>query len=388
MNTIFDSAFLIATGLLLTGCISLKAASVPSAYRVYFGTSTKQEGLSGIYMSLLNMQTGQLSAAVRVTETVKPGFITIHPNGRYIYSTREEGRPDAENTGTVSAFRISEPDGALFNINTLPSEGAGPCHVSIDPSGKNVLAANYTGASCAVLPIQSDGLLRPATSVQKHTGSSVHPKRQTKAYTHSINCDLAGQFALVADLGIDRIMIYRFDADKGSLIPNDPPFVKTRPGGGPRHLTFHPSGRFVYVNFELGNEVSVFQYDSGKGVLNCIQTISTLPDGFTGENTTSEIQTTPDGRFLYVANRGHNSLAVFAVDPATGKLTSLGHEPTRGNIPRHFRIDPTGSYLIAVNATSGDAAVFRINRTTGLLEFTGSQIQLPSPSCVQFLAVP
>jgi 6-phosphogluconolactonase len=388
MNTIFDSAFLLATGLLLTGCISLKAAAAPSAYRVYFGTSTKQEGLSGIYMSLLNMQTGQLSAAVRVTKTVKPGFITIHPNGRYIYSTSEEGRPDAENTGTVSAFRISEPDGALFNINTLPSEGAGPCHVSIDPSGKNVLAANYTGASCAVLPIQSDGSLASATAIQKNTGSSIHPKRQTKAYTHSINCDPAGHFAMVADLGIDQIMLYRFDADKGSLTPNDPPFVKTEPGGGPRHLTFHPSGQFAYVNFELSNKVTVFQYDAKKGQLTGIQTVSTLPDGFTGENTTSEIQTTPDGRFLYVANRGHNSLAVFAIDSATGKLTSLGHEPTRGNIPRHFRIDPTGSYLIAVNATSGDAAVFRINRTTGLLEFTGSQIQLPSPSCVQFLAVP
>lgn len=388
MNTIFDASFLLATRILLTGCISLKAASAPSAYRVYFGTSTKQEGLSGIYLSLLNMQTGQLSAAVRVTETIKPGFITIHLNGRYIYSTSEEGCPDAENTGTVSAFRISEPDGALFNINTMPSEGAGPCHVSIDPSGKNVLVANYIGASCAVLPVQSDGLLTSAASVQKYTGSSIHPKRQTKAYSHSINCDPAGHFALVADLGIDRIMIYRFDTDKGSLVPNDPPFVKTEPGGGPRHLTFHPSGRFAYVNFELSNKVSVFQYDAGKGTLSCLQTVSTLPDGFTGENTTSEIQTTPDGCFLYVANRGHNSLAIFAIDPATGKLTPLGHEPTRGNIPRHFRIDPTGTYLIAVNANSGNAVVFKINRTTGLLEFTGSQIHLTSPSCVQFLAIP
>jgi 6-phosphogluconolactonase len=388
MNTIFDSSFLLATGLLLTGCISLKATASPSTYRVYFGTSTKQEGLSGIYMSLLNTQTGQLSAAVRVSETIKSGFITIHPDGVHLYSSSEEAPIAGENTGTVSAFRISEPNGALLNISTLPSEGAGPCHVSIDPSGKNLLVANYTGASCAVLPILPDGSLAPATSIQRHTGSSIHPKRQTKAYTHSINCDPAGQFTMVADLGTDKIMIYRFDATKGSLTPNDPPFVKTEPGGGPRHLTFHPSGQFAYVNFELSNKVTVFQYDANKGVLTGIQTVSTLPAGFSGENTTSEIQTTPDGRFLYVANRGHNSLAVFAIDPVTGQLTSLGHEPTRGDIPRHFRIDPAGNYLITVNAKSGNAVVFKINRATGQLEFTGSQIQLPSPSCVQFLAIP
>lgn len=355
-------------------------ASATDTYRIYFGTQAKQDA-SGIYMALLDMKTGQLGKAVRVSPINGAGFIAIHPDGRHLYSV-------SESTGLASAFKILEPDGTLTDINSQLSGGAGPCYVSIDPTGKNLLVANYRGGSCSVLPIQPDGSLAPATSVQKHTGSGPNPKRQATAFTHSINCDAAGRFAFAADLGIDKIMIYRLAADAGTLTPNNPPFIAMEPGGGPRHFTFHPSGKFAYANLELSNKVIVFEYDAEHGKLTEIQTITTLPGGYDKESTVSEIRATPDGRFLYVANRGHNSLAIFSVDAATGKLTPLGHEPVRGENPRNFNIDPTGTWLIAVNAKPGNAVVFRINRKTGLLEFTGSETEVPNPGCVRFLAAP
>ncbi len=332
-------------------------------------------------MADLDMRTGQLGQAVRVSNAVSAAFLALHPDGRHIYST-------GESKGTVNAFSLSEADGTLTIINTQPSGGTGPCYVSIDPAGKNLLVANYSGGSCSVLPIQPDGSLAPPSSVQQHTGSSVHPKRQTKAYTHSINCDPAGRFAMAVDLGMDKIMIYRFDAASGTLTPNDPPFTATEPGGGPRHFTFHPSGKFAYANLEIVNKVVAFRYDANKGTLTEIQSIATIPVGFDETKTTSEILTSPDGRFLYVGNRGDDSLTIFAIDAATGKLTLLGRESTRGKIPRAFRIDPTGTYLIAANQNSGNVTVFRINRKTGQLEFTGSTIEVPSPTCVQFIAAP
>jgi 6-phosphogluconolactonase len=325
---------------------------------------------------------------VHVSQAAGTGFLAIHPDGRHLYSTGENREFDGVQTGAVNAFRVEEPDGALTLLNTRSSGGVAACFVSLDPSGKNLLVANYLGGSCAVLPIQADGSIAPPSSVQKHTGSSIHPKRQTAAFTHSIHCDPAGRLAIVADLGMDKIMLYRFDASAGSLQPNDPPFLATEPGGGPRHLAFHPSGKFVYADLELSNKVLVFPYDAERGLLPPVQTISTLPAGFEAESTASEILPTPDGRFLYVANRGHNSLAIFAIDAATGQLTLRGHESTRGDIPRNFTIDPTGTYLIATNAKPGNAVVFRINRETGLLAFTGSEIKVPNPGCVRLVAAP
>jgi 6-phosphogluconolactonase len=386
MKTTMPCTAVLSTAL-LAGCVSSTAVPAPETYRVYFGTQAKQDA-AGIYMALLDMKTGQLGKTVRVSNAAGTGFLAIHPDGQHLYSTGANGVSGGTNTGSVLAFRIVEPEGTLTNINMRISGGLLACHVSIDPTGRNLLVANYLGGSCAVLPIQRDGALAPISSLQQHTGSGPNPKRQTAAFTHSINCDPSGHFAIVADLGIDKIMTYRFDAADGTLTPNDPPFIATEPGGGPRHFTFHPSGKFAYADLELSNKVVVFQYDDKWGGLTEIQTISTLPDGFSRESTASEILTTPDGRFLYVANRGHNSLAIFAIDSATGKLTPLGHEPVRGENPRNFNIDPTGTFLIAVNAKPGNAVVFRINRETGLLEFTGSEIEVPNPGCVRFLAAP
>ena len=369
---------------ILSGCAAPKP---PETVRVYFGTSAKQEQ-RGIYMATLDMQTGCLSDAIRVSKAERPGFIAIHPDGKHLYATGAGADFEGRSPGAVSAFQIMEPSGMLADINTQPSGGTGPCHVSIDPSGKNLLVANYRGASCSVLPIQSDGSLAPPSSTRQHSGSSIDPARQTSAFVHSINTSPDGCFAIVADLGIDKLVVYRFDADAGILEPNDPPFTATEPGGGPRHLAFHPSGNFAYANLEMGNRVSAFTYDAQRGILAEIQTLDTLPEGFAGENTTAEIATSADGRFLYVSNRGHDSIAIFGIDAKTGRLTALGHESVHGQIPRNFRIDPTGTYLLAANQKTGNVAVFRIDRETGQLEFTGSEIEVPSPICVRFPAAP
>ncbi|MBC8207097.1 MAG: lactonase family protein [Kiritimatiellales bacterium] len=356
------------------------AAPMPDTYRVYFGT-TAGGGERGIYMALFDTQTGQLGEAAHVSNSVRPGFIVIHPDGKHLYATEATGSAPAGESGAVSAYRI-EADGMLTDLNTQPSGGEGPCYISIDPTGKQLLVANYGSGSCAVLPILPDGTLGDPTAIRRHSGSGPNPERQEAAHTHSFNCDPSGQFALAADLGIDTILIYHLS--NGTLAPNIPSVIQTAPGAGPRHLTFSPNGKFVYTSMELNGTVSAYAYKAG--ALTEIQTLPTLPTNFDGYNTVSEVRLTPDGRFLYVGNRGHESLAVFGVDLETGKLTALGHEPTRGNHPRHFNIDPTGQFLIAANLYSNNAVVFRINQETGQLEFTGSEITVPAATCVQFFS--
>ena len=363
----------------LAATIITNAVPASGAFRVYFGTQAKGEQC-GIYMALFDTQAGTLGEAIRVSDSVRPGFIVIHPDGKHLYATEATGSAPAGESGFVSAYRI-EADGMLTDLNTQPSGGLGPCHISLDPAGKYLLVANYRGGSCAVLPILPNRTLGQPTSIRRHSGSGPNLKRQEKAHAHSFTCDPSGQFALAADLGLDQILIYRLKS--GSLTPADPPFALTAPGAGPRHLTFDASGRFVYACMELNGTVSVYAYESG--TLREIQTLPTLPDDFSGANTTSEVCLTPDGRFLYVGNRGHESLAIFEVSTETGKLTALGHEPTRGKHPRHFNIDPTGQFLIAANAHTDNVVVFRIDKETGQLEFTGSEIRVPAATCIQFL---
>ena len=380
---IFGTATLASS--ILSGCTT---TAEPELCRVYFGTSAQQEQC-GIYASTLDMKTGTLSEAIRVSKASQPGFIAIHPDGKHLYATGPGSSAEERNKGAVSSYQIEEPNGMLTDLNTQPSGGAHPCHVSIDSSGENLLVANYTGGTCSVLPIQTDGSLAPPSSTQLHRGgSNVHPTRQKKAFAHSINLSPDGHFAFVADLGADKIMIYRFDSDSGILEPNQPPFVKTEPGGGPRHFTFHPSGHFAYTNLELSNKVVAYEYDVKHGGLVEIQTIPTLPEEFDGMNTTAELAITPDGRFLYVSNRGHDSIAIFGINSEVGTLTPLGYESVRGQTPRNFCIDPTGAYLVVANQDSENVVVFKINQTTGLLQFTGSDIKVPKPICVRFLAMP
>ena len=284
--------------------------------------------------------------------------------------------------------RIEPADGTLRLLNQQSSVGSGPCHLSVDRTGKNVLVANYGSGSVACLPIQADGSLNAATSFLQHQGKSVDSSRQAGPHAHSINLDLANRFAIVADLGLDRVFVYKLDADKGTLTPHEPAFAAVAPGSGPRHFAFHPGGQFGYVINEMANTVTAFAYDADRGILTEIQTISTLPPSFHGNTSCAEVQFHPSGKFLYGSNRGHDSIAIFNVDRTTGKLTAAGHQPTLGKNPRNFALDPTGTYLLAENQDSDSIVVFRIDQTTGGLTQVGEPLRIPMPVCIRMIPKP
>ena len=352
--------------------------------RVYIGTYTRGES-KGIYLCRLDMKSGELSTPVLAGETANPSFLAIHPSGEYLYAVGELGQFGGKRSGAVSAFRVDRQTGTLDLLNQQPSGGAGACHLVVAGTGKNVLVANYGGGSIAVLPIRDDGRLKEATAFVQHEGSSVNPRRQRGPHAHSINVDPANRFVFVADLGLDKVLVYRLDATKGTLAPNDPAWASVKPGAGPRHFAFHPSGRSAYVINELQSTVTAFAYDAQQGILSEQQTISTLPSGFTENNSTAEVQVHPSGKFLYGSNRGHDSIAVFSIDAATGRLTPVEHESTQGKTPRNFGIDPTGTFLLAANQNSHTIVVFRIDQVTGALTPTGRKVEVPSPVCVKMI---
>jgi 6-phosphogluconolactonase len=283
----------------------------------------------------------------------------------------------------VSAFAIDPATGALTFLNRRPSEGAAPCHVVVDKEGRNAIVSNYWGGTVAVLPIGSDGRLGLATSVARHEGRGVKPQ-QANPHPHSASLDAANRFAFVADLGIDTVVAYRFDAAKGTLVRHDAGSASLPAGAGPRHLAFHPRGRHAYVIDELDSTITRLDHDAGSGALKAAERASTLPAGHAGKNSTAEVAVHPDGRLLFGSNRGHDSIAIFTIDPSTGALTAAGHQPAGGRNPRHFAIDPTGAYLLAAHQDSDTIAVFRIDRATGRLEPVGTPARVPRPVCVRF----
>jgi len=358
--------------------------SMEHAMTVYFGTYTRGAS-EGIYTSQLDLETGRLAPPRLAAETVNPSFLAVDPTGHFLYAVNSISNFNGTKSGAVSAFAIDATTNKLTPLNQQSSGGTGPCHLVVDQSGRNVLVANYSSGSVEVISIHPDGTLGEPSSFVQHHGSSVNPKRQQGPHAHSIYLDAANQFAMTADLGLDKLLVYRFDAVKGRLSPNVPPSVAVAPGSGPRHMAFHPNGRFAYVINEMGSTVTAFQYQSPAGVLETSQTITTLPKDFQGENTTAEIAIHPNGRFLYGSNRGHDSIAIFAVDSATGRLTLLGHQSTQGKTPRNFGIDPTGTFLLAANQGSDNVVVLQIDAQTGMLVPTGHSIAISSPVCVTFL---
>ncbi|HPU32920.1 MAG TPA: lactonase family protein [Phycisphaerae bacterium] len=357
-------------------------ATAPAEWLVYVGTYTGAKS-KGIYLFRLQAATGVLQSEGLAGEVENPAFLAVDARRNRLYAAGELASFRGKKSGAVSAFAIDPRSGRLKLLSQQVSGGSGACHISLDQAHKQLLVANYSSGTVAAVPLLPQDELGEPYSVQHH-GSGPNARRQESPHAHSINPDPAGRFALAVDLGADKVFIYRL-GDAQALVPHDPPAVSLPPGSGPRHLAFHPGGRFVYINHELNSAVTAFKYDADRGLLREIASFPTLPPGVTQENYTAEVQVHPSGRFLYVSNRGHDSLAVFAIDAATGRLTPIGHEPTQGSFPRHFCIDPTGTWLLVTNQRSDSIVVFRIDPQTGQLRPTGVRAEAPSPVCIRFL---
>jgi 6-phosphogluconolactonase len=367
---------------------SVAAASPASKekYFVYVGTYTAEGSSSkGIYAYRYDPSASTLTPIGLVAESTNPSFLAVHPNHRFLYAVNETGDYKGQKSGAITAFSIDHRTGKLTQLNQVASGGADPCYITVDKTGKYVLVANYTGGSISAFPVLADGRLGDGSAFIQHTGHGTNPKRQEGPHAHSIDLSPDNRFAIVDDLGLDETLVYKFDSAKGSLTLNDPPFAKAAPGAGPRHFAFHPNGKFGYVLDEMGSTVSAFSYDDAGGVLHPLQTISSLPKGFAGQNDAAEIEVHPAGKFLYASNRGHDSIAVFAIDQKQGTLTPIEYVPTKGASPRNFAIDPTGKLILAENEKSDNVVVFRIDPQTGCLTPTGKVLDISQPVCVKFV---
>ncbi len=371
-----------ATGMLGASFLRSSLWSNPTRQQIlYVGTYTTGKS-EGIYLYRMDETSGELTR-LGSTSAVNPSFVTIDRTKRYLYAVNEVGEFGGKPSGAVSAFSIDPANAKLTLLNQQPSLGADPCYVAVNGKGSHMLVANYTGGSVAVLPILRDGRLGSATDLKQHEGSG--PKEQQKgAHAHCIMLDAAERHALAADLGSDKVMIYRFDSADGKLVPSSQPSAKLKAGAGPRHLTFHPSGKHVYVINELDSTISGFAYDGVRGTLQIIETISTLPEGFSGVSYCADVHVSRSGKFLYGSNRGHDSIVVFEIDNNTGKLRLVEHVPTGGKWPRNFTIDPTERFLLVANQRTDNVVVFRIDPKTGRLTATGKNAEIPSPVCLKF----
>jgi len=369
----------------------------------YVGTYSSPQGPEGskgrgegIYLFEQNPTTGALTERQVFSENSNPSWLALDPSRTHLYAGNETAEFQGQKSGSVSAFTIDRSNGHLTLLNTVSSEGAGPAHLSVHPSGKWVLVANYAGGTVAVLPILSNGELGSATDI-KHDQSPVGPERAHSAppgsfaisghdspHAHMIHSDPSGRFVLYSDLAMDQILVWRFDLDKGTLTPNEPASVSLPPGDGPRHFVFHPNGRWLYSLQEEASTLVLFDYDAAHGGLRVKQTLSSLPKGFKGTNFTSEVAVSPDGKFVYAANRLHDTIAWFSV-AEDGTLTFAGEEWTRGDYPRSFTIDPTANLLYSCNQRSDAITTFRINRKTGALTFTGEYTPVGTPAIIVFL---
>jgi 6-phosphogluconolactonase len=360
-------------------------------YWVFIGTYTEQARAAGhpsegVYVYRLNPADGTLTYAGSGDPGPNPSFLAVHPTGRYVYAVNEVERMGDRRGGGVTAFAFDRATGQLSRLNQESAHGTVSCHISVDGAGRYALAANYGSGDVLVLPIEPDGTVRPASQIVDHV-SLVPGAEPGTARAHSLTLDPAQRYALAADLGLDRVMIYQYDGLDGKLTLNShQPWVQTAKGAGPRHLDFHPNGRYVYLINELNATVTALAYGPEQGTLTELQTLSALPAGYEGVKSCADIHVSPDGRFVYGSNRGHDSLVIFAIDPATGLLTLVGHTATQGRTPRNFALDPTGTYLFAANQDSHQIVTFRRDAATGQLTPTGQVTDVPMPVCIKFLA--
>jgi 6-phosphogluconolactonase len=362
----------------------------------YVGTFTRTGTSKGIYAFKLETPSASTAAAPTVgnptltplglvAENINPSFIAIDTKRRLLFSANGTESFEGKKTGIVSAYAIDSRTGQLTLINQQPALGLNPCHLVLDKAGKNILVANYNSGTVTVIPVAADGRLGEPTSSIQHVGKSVHPQRQQGPHAHCVTLDPENNYAFVCDLGLDQILAYRFDAAAGKLTPADPAFIATKPGAGPRHMAFRPDGQFAYSVNEMDSTVSVFAYTPASGALREVQTVSCLPAGYEGRKSGAEIEVHPSGRWLYVSNRGHDSVVVFDIDPVAGTVTFKAAHPSGGKIPRHFAFTPDARHLIAGNQESGTLVLHAIDPASGLLTALPGQADVPQPACIVFL---
>lgn len=387
-NTFTRRGFIQAAGLGMAGLslpASLRALAGHTQQTkellLYVGTYTKGKS-EGIYLFQLNPENGKLTL-VNTARGKNPSFLALDPQRRFLFAVNEVTGFEGEKSGAVSAFALDQKTGELTFLNQQSSLGGAPCYVSVDKTGRHVLVANYVGGNVAVLPVQENGYLGPASDSVQHKGSSVNASRQTEPHAHCIVLDPGNHNAFAADLGTDKLMSYRFDARQGKLTPNQPPSISTPPGAGPRHFTFHPTGRYGYLINELNSTLTAYAYDQRSGKLKELNTVSTLPEGFSGENFCADVHVSPNGRFVYGSNRGHDSIVVLAVDVLTGRLTPVQHVSTQGKWPRNFTLGPSSNLLLVANQNSDTIVSFWVDTRTGKLTSTGEIMEVPSPVCLQ-----
>ena len=355
--------------------------------RVYFGTYTGKSS-RGIYMSEFDSATGVLKPAELAAESLQPSFLALHPAGKHLFAVNEVSDFQGKPAGAVTAFRIDAKTGRLTQTQQRSSGGGAPCHLTVDQSGRTLLVANYWGGSVASFPIQPDGTLGEMATFIQHTGKGTDPGRQEAPHAHAIYPDPSNRFAVVADLGLDRLLVYRLNSANGTLLAHDAPLASWTPAAGPRHFAFHPNGRWGYALNEMNSTITPVNYNAARGEFTPRASVSTLPPDFKGHSGTAEIFVHPSGRFVYGSNRGHDSIAVFRVNSRNGALTPVQHQSTGGKTPRGFGIDPSGRWLLAANQDSDTVCVFSIDRKTGLLQPTGQSIAVGTPVSVHFLARP
>ena len=366
----------------LIGAFALRANAWSRNRVLYVGTYTSGKS-EGIYVYGFSPRIGAL-ATFESTKSVNPSFITIDRSGRFLYAVNEVSEYEGKPGGYVSAFKIDSITGNLFFLNRQATHGADPCHLTVDRKRKALLVANYTGGNITVLPIKTNGSLAPASDLKQHEGSGIK-EQQKGPHAHCIILDRLERYALAADLGIDKVMIYRFHRATGKLVPAKQAFVELQAGAGPRHLTLHPTGKYLYVINELDSSMASFKYNEANGTLTHIDTVSTLPSDFSGVSYCADVHVSQSGKFLYGSNRGHNSIVVFHIDVRTGKLKLVEHVSTEGDWPRNFTIDPAGKFLLVANQRSENVVTFSIDQSTGRLTPTGHNEQIPAPVCLKFL---
>jgi 6-phosphogluconolactonase len=368
---------------MLLSILFLYACASDKISMVYVGTYTGH-GSDGIYAFRFNPDNGDLRKVGPVAITDNPSFLNIDSAGRILYAVNELDSFENKSSGALSVFAINRETGKLNLLQQISSQGAAPAHLSLDKSGRYLMVANYNGGNVVVFPVNTDGRLGMHTSLIQNSGSSVNPDRQAGPHAHFIQATNNNKFVMVADLGIDQVLVFRFDAKTGSLTPTDSGIVKLNPGSGPRHIAFSPSGKYIYVLNELSSTVTSFSHESETGVMKAKQTLSTLPRNFSGKNTAAEILVDAKGKFLYVSNRGDNSIGLFTINSIDGKLTPVEWISSGGRIPRNIVIDPTGNWLFAANQDSDNIVIFRIDQVTGKLIQTAQTSGIDAPVCIRF----